>query len=151
MCSVCNKYKNKYLNIEQVNLLPDEIKQSPDNTTFTNTIERNGGIIPLLPIIGAIVAGVKALTYVADTTSSIISANRKATEDERHHRQLEDIARGGHLSSDRPFSPPVSINGIKIYEQNEQSGKPLERTMSIKRTMSDDELINKSIEFLTDK
>ena len=38
VCSVCNKYKNKYLNIEQVNLLPDEIKQASDNTTFTDNI-----------------------------------------------------------------------------------------------------------------
>ena len=117
LCSICNKYKNKYFNIEQVNLLPDEIKQAPDNTTFTGTIERNGGIIPLLPLIGAIVAGIKALTSVADTTSSIVLANRKANKDERHHRQLEDIAKGGLVSIDRSFNPPPSISGIKIDEQ----------------------------------
>ena len=27
VCSICNKFKTKYLIIEQVNLLPDEIKK----------------------------------------------------------------------------------------------------------------------------
>ena len=154
VCSICNKYKNKYLNIKQVNLLPDEIKQAPDNTTFTDTIERNGGIIPLLPLIGAIAAGVNALTSVADTTSSIVLATRKANEEERHHRQLEDIAKGGLVN-------PISINGIKINEQKEYTNArteqscdiPVEadRSKPVETTMSDDELINKSIEFLTDK
>ena len=54
VCSICNKFKTKYLNIEQVHLLPDKIKNAPDNSTFTVTIERNGGIIPLLPLIGAL-------------------------------------------------------------------------------------------------
>ena len=75
----------------------------------------------------------------------------KANEDERHHRQLEDIARG---------------NGIKIYEQNVSFDNvlPVEnrtnnsgnisitnRAKPVERTMSDDELINKSIEFLFGK
>ena len=38
VCLICNKFKTKYLNIEQVNLLPDEIKNAPDNTTFTDNI-----------------------------------------------------------------------------------------------------------------
>ena len=41
VCSICNQFKTKYLNIEQVKLLPDEINNAPDNTTFTDNIVKN--------------------------------------------------------------------------------------------------------------
>ena len=56
VCLICNKFKTKYLNVEQINLLPDEIRNAPDYTTFRDTIERNVKIIPLLLLIGAIAA-----------------------------------------------------------------------------------------------
>ena len=75
VCSICNKFKTKYLNIEQVNLLPEKIINAPDNTTFTDTIERNGGIIPLFPLIGAIAAGITVLASAGGATASaVISA-----------------------------------------------------------------------------
>ena len=37
-CSICNKFKSKFLNHEQIKLLPGEIKNSPDNSTFKDTI-----------------------------------------------------------------------------------------------------------------
>ena len=45
ICSICNKFISKYVNKEQIKLLPNEIQQAADNTTFNDTIERNGGII----------------------------------------------------------------------------------------------------------
>ena len=105
-----------------MNLLPDDIKQAPDNTTFTDNIIKEGNALPLLTLIPAIFAGISALTSLA--------GNKQANE--------EHIAAQGRTMSDRD--------------------KPVERTMSVervmpveKRTMSDDELINKSIEFLTGK
>ena len=61
ICSICNKFKSKFINIEQIKLLPNEIQQAADNTTFNNTVELNGGIILLIPLIGAIAAGFSAL------------------------------------------------------------------------------------------
>ena len=40
MCVICNKFKNKYLNLDQVKALPNEIGDSDDGSTFTNTIIR---------------------------------------------------------------------------------------------------------------
>ena len=122
VCSICNKFKTKCLNIEQVKLLPDEIRHAPDNTTFTDTIERNGGKIPILPLIGAIAGGLTALAAVGGTTASAIIGANSLAEDVRHHRQLEDIARGNGISN----------KGVERY-------------------MTDDELIHRSIEFLTGK
>ena len=42
VCLICNKFKSKFLNKEQIKLLPNEIQQAADNTTITNTIVRNG-------------------------------------------------------------------------------------------------------------
>ena len=66
------------MNKEQIALLPCKVQQTVDNTTFKNTIERNGGIIPLIPLIGAIVAGISALTSVAGTIASVVLANKQA-------------------------------------------------------------------------
>ena len=37
VCLICNKFKSKFLNKEQIMLLPKEIQQSTNNTTFTTT------------------------------------------------------------------------------------------------------------------
>ena len=123
VCSICNKLKTKYLNIEQVNLLPDEIKNAPDNTTFTDTIVRNGGILPLLPLIGAIAAGITALASAGGATASAVISAKNSAQQERHNRELEAAARG---------------NGL------DKNIQPL-------KGMTDDELIHRSIEFLTGK
>ena len=100
MCSICNKFKSKFLNLEQVKLLPDEIKHSVDGSTFTNTIERNGGILPIIPLIMAVTAGISALAAAGGTTASAIISAKNFAEDERHHKQLEQISRGNGISND---------------------------------------------------
>ena len=61
MCVICNKFKNKYLNLEQVKALPNEIRDSDDGSIFTNTIIRNNEILPIIPLIGSIAMGISAL------------------------------------------------------------------------------------------
>ena len=89
MCYICNKFKTKFLNKEQIKHLPDEIRNATDNSTFNDTIERNGGIIPLIFLIGAIAAGISALASAGGATASAIISAKNAAEEERHHRKLE--------------------------------------------------------------
>ena len=56
-CAICNKQKNKYLNMAQIELLTNEIKNAPDNTSYNNFIIMNGGSLPLLNTLGAILSG----------------------------------------------------------------------------------------------
>ena len=42
VCSICNKFKSKVINHKYIKLLPNEIKNSPDNSTFNDTIIRDG-------------------------------------------------------------------------------------------------------------
>ena len=128
VCLVCNKYKNKYLNIEQVNLLPDEIKKAPDNTAFTENIIKDGNALPLLTLIPAIFAGIQALTSVGQRgeVTRVHGPNPRAG-----NKQTE--THGGTITS---LPEPAVLSDRE---------KPAERTLS------DDELINKSIEFLTGK
>ena len=95
MCSICNKFKTKFLNLEQVKLLPDETKNSVDDSTFTNTIERNNAILPIIPLIMAVTAGISALASAGKATASAIISAKNSAEDERHHRELEKIAGSG--------------------------------------------------------
>ena len=166
MCSICNKFKSKFLNLEQVKLLPDEIKNSVDGSTFTNTIERNGGIIPIIPLIMAVTAGISALAAAGGSTASAIISAKNSAEDEKHHRELESIGRGNSISNDvikndnylQTIVPliiailpeiiktmPEAANQIKklIYGEGIKIDEP--------KVLSDDELIDKSIKFLQGK
>lgn len=125
VCKICNKVKSKYMNQNQMNILPDEIKSAPNGTVFNNTIERNGGIIPIIPIIAAIAAGISALASAGGATATAVLAAKKNSEDERHHRELEAAARG---------------NGIEVNSAATETS-----------TLTDDELIDRSIKFLNGK
>ena len=100
MCSICNKFITKYLNIEQVKLLPDEITNAPENTKFTNNIIKEGKALPLLALIPAIIAGITTLASVAGTTASVVLGNKQANETELHNKAVEQIAQGGTISND---------------------------------------------------
>ena len=145
VCSISNKFKTKYLNIEQVNLLPDEIRNASDNTTFTDTIERNGGILPLLHLIGAIAAGITALASAGEATASAVISAKNSTEQKRHNRELEAAARGNKLDENLQYPKRMFDRALLVERSMTDRASPVERTMS------DDELINKSIEFLTGK
>ena len=61
VCIICNKFKVKYLNLEQVKALTVEIQDSDDGSIFTNTIIRNDEVLPIIPLIGPIAMGISAL------------------------------------------------------------------------------------------
>ena len=71
VCVICNKFKIKYLNLEQVKALPNKIKDSDDGSTFTNTIIRNNEILSIIPLIGAIAMGISALPSTDSTAINI--------------------------------------------------------------------------------
>ena len=91
-CVVCNKLKRKRLNKLQRKLLPDEVINMPENSEVVNNINRDGGILPILPLLGAIFAGVSALTGVGGTVASAVINSKKANEEKRHNEAMEQIA-----------------------------------------------------------
>lgn len=105
VCSVCNKNKVKTLTSTQEKLLPKEILQAPVGSKFVNEITREGGVLPILGIIAAIAAGVTALATAGGTVASNVIASNKNAEDERHHRELDNIAKGSGLVSILPTEP----------------------------------------------
>ena len=137
-CSICNKFKFKFLNKEQIKLLPDEVLTSSDNSTFNDVIIRDGKALPLLALIPLVVAGILALTSVAGTTASVVLANKQANETERHNKQIEQIASQGN---------GISNDVIKIDEPKVLS----DTALPFKKIISYDELIKQSINFLRGK
>ena len=79
VCVICNKFKTKYLNQEKVKVLPNEIKDSIDGSTFTNTIERNGILISIIPLISTIVIGISTLPSQGTIVSGVLP-NKQTNE-----------------------------------------------------------------------
>ena len=74
------------MNKSQVDILPSELKDDEDNKTFVDNIEtKNGGIIPLLPVIAAIAAGITALSTAGGVTANTIISAKNSAETERHN------------------------------------------------------------------
>ena len=120
LCSICNKLKSKFLNKEQIKLLPDEVLNSSDNSTFNDVIIRDGKAIPLLTLVPLVIAGISALTSAAGTTASVVLANKQANEDEKHYRELESLARGNGISND--ISNDIIKNDTNLQTPNNGKG-----------------------------
>ena len=125
ICSICNRLKTKKLNCEQISLLPDEIKNSDVGSKFVDdgkavssgaeNYTRDGGIIPIIPLIGAILAGVTALSSVAGTVASnVIQAKRNNAEIE-----IQSKAIGEGVTPDDVFLQSMNKLeglGFRIYK-----------------------------------
>ena len=74
MCFICHKFKTKFLNKEQIKLLPNELRESENGSTFNDAIIREGEALPLLALVPIIIVGISALTSVAGTTASLFLA-----------------------------------------------------------------------------
>ena len=89
------KTKSKYLNQSQVDIVLSEIKDADYNTTFEDNIEaKQSGLVPLIPIIAAICAGITALLTARGAAAGTIIGAKNFAETERHNIQVERIAEG---------------------------------------------------------
>ena len=100
MCSICNKFKTKFLNLEQVKLLPKQVRESEDGSTFNNNVTIDGKALPLLALIPLVIAGISAITSAAGTAASVVLSNKQADEQHRHNKAVEQIAQGGNIDND---------------------------------------------------
>ena len=168
MCLICNKYKTKFLSQKQVKLLLDEIKNSVDGWTFTNIIERNGGFLSIIPLIAAVAAEISALASAGGVTACAIISAKNSAEETRHHYELENIAKNSgqsdsvnilknhnNLQTIVKFNIAVLPNIIKTLPETANKIKHSINSERIKidepNVLSDDKLIDQSIEFLRGK
>ena len=77
----------KTLNKADMKHLPPEIIAAADKTEF------NGGILPLLPLLGLIFGGISAASAVAGTTASAVLQKQKNDEEKRSNEEKERIMR----------------------------------------------------------
>ena len=174
MCSICNIFKTKFLNLEQVKLLLKEIRESEDGSNFNNNVTIDGKALSLLALVPMIIAGISALTSAVGTIASVVLSNKHANEDENHHRELASIARGNSISNDvitNNNDLQINGNGINpflfssiIFIILELIKAALEAAIKIKqlidgngnkvykpKVLSDDKLIDQSIKLLRGK
>ena len=98
-CSICNTEKYKRLNPAQKKLLPKDILDLPIKSEVFDDGTKEGGIFPLIPLIGAIAAGVSALAGAGGAVAGAVQRGQANSEQARHNRALEDIARGKGFES----------------------------------------------------
>ena len=172
MCSICNKFKTKVLNLEHLKLLPKEIRESKDGSTFNNNVTIEGKVLQLFALVPMIIAGISALKSATGTATLVVLSNKQANEDEKHHRELESIARGNSISNDviknnnnlqinsncinlLLVSSIISIIQELIKRAPEAANKIKQlidgNTVGEHKVLSDDKLIDQSIEFLRGK
>jgi hypothetical protein len=98
-CLTCNKPITRSLTNKQIKLLPKSIVETSDYGVFRDyKDEKSGGILPLLPLLGAIFGGLTAASGVAGTVANSVLQARKNEEQERHNREVERIAKGEGVS-----------------------------------------------------
>jgi hypothetical protein len=98
MCSLCNKPINRSLNKRQIKLLPKSMIDSNDYSIFKDyKDQKTGGIIPLLPLLGPIFAGVTEASGVAGTVANSVIQSKKNEELARHNKEVDRVARGEGL------------------------------------------------------
>ena len=110
--------------------------------------------MPLLALIPAIIAGITALTSVAGTTASVVLGNKQANETEQHNKAIEQIAQGEAISNDIIKNGESTMSdkaGTLARNEHTKRSDIKSCDLPIDSTMSDDELIHRSIEFLTGK
>ena len=99
VCVICNKFKNKYLNLEQVKALPDEIRDSDDGSIFTNIIIGNDEILPIILLIGSIAMRISTLSSTDSIPSNIEELKNTII---KNGNNLQT----GLFSRDKSFRPP---------------------------------------------
>ena len=87
----CGKKKNSFIKKEIIKRFPSEVRKQLKEV---NPGERfQGGILPLLPLLGLIFSGIGAASGVAGAVAKSVINKQKADEEKRHHEEQERIMR----------------------------------------------------------
>ena len=112
-----------------------------DFSTFTDYKDaKTGGILVLLPLLGALFAGLTAAGSTAGVVANSVLQANKNEEQERHNKEIEKISRGEGLSEhDGGFIPLVPLhtaivggitaleNGVNISEAQRYINNAIQR------------------------
>jgi hypothetical protein len=143
ICGVCGKPKIKSLTQAQIQLLPNEITSAKIPSLFNNSIERNGGVLPLVALIPMIIAGISALASAGGATATAVLKAKENAENERHHKELEALATGSPAGA----GPGGETTGSSLI-----SLLPPSAAATLEGDKyTDEELVGRAIAFLTRK
>ena len=141
MCAKCSRPKSQYISNKVLHQFPD-IKQVLDTlpikgkVTEKNIVDKEGGILPLLPLLGAIFGGISAAGAAGGAAAGITQAvhnKQKADfeleEQKRHNIEVEKIARGQALHNDEDIEEEMIASakefltgkGYSIFKNNDDS------------------------------
>ena len=117
-CFICKALKYKRLNINQRKLLPKEIIEMEVGKEIVDNFEKDGGLLPIIPLIAAIISGITALTGVAGVSTNAVLKAKENSETERHHKELENIAKGNGITEDEQIKNAIEFlsgRGFNVF------------------------------------
>jgi hypothetical protein len=96
-CTSCGKGKFLFIANKKVCKFPKDVRKALQKLEPEESYE--GGILPLLPLLGLIAAGVTAASGVAGTVANTVIQSKKAEEEKRHNEEIEKAVKGQGLSN----------------------------------------------------
>ena len=110
-CFICKESKSKFLNKEQVKLLPAELLNAADNTNHKEII-REGQALPFLTLLPHIINGISALSPIISSVISGITDKKKEVGSALSDRSLKNILQGGNISETEMKDLLQLMNGL---------------------------------------
>jgi len=145
MCAICSRPKSKYIPNKVLNQFPD-IKEvltqlpSKGKVSEKSLNDKEGGILPLLPLLGSIFGGISAAGAAGGAAAGITQAvhnKQKADfeleEQKRHNLEVEKLARGEAIKMHDSIEEEekemiesakefLSGKGYSIFKNNDDTG-----------------------------
>ena len=92
-CAVCKKNKSISVGKEKLKRLPKEHRDKIKELEADDDYKFEGGLLPLLPLLGAIFSGIAAASTATGAIANTVISKKSADEEKRHNEAREKILR----------------------------------------------------------
>ena len=146
-CAVCKKNKSISVGKEKLKRLPKEHRDKIKELEADDDYKFEGGLLPLLPLLGAIFSGIAAASTATGAIANTVISKKSADEEKRHNEAREKILR--EAASEAPATGSGVPNSNLQVSDEENGKKSKKKPKKVKKT--EDQKITKAINFLEER
>ena len=149
-CADCPKKKSRPVAETEFKCLSKEQQKeikNLDNGDEHALDSNNGGLLPLLPLLGAIFSGIAAASTATGAIANTVISKKSADEEKRHNEAREKILR--EAASEAPATGSGVPNSNLQVSDEENGKKSKKKPKKVKKT--EDQKITKAINFLEER
>ena len=132
-CAVCKKNKSISVGKEKLKRLPKEHRDKIKELEADDDYKFEGGLLPLLPLLGAIFSGIAAASTATGAIANTVISNKRADEEKRHNEEREKIMR----EAAKQGSGLSSVSNEEQEEKQDEKQEQEEETPRNHRSESD--------------